>query len=130
MNSIELKINKIVQGFISLNEGIEWFDNCDVKLRESILQSLSYFLSQSHPTQEEVVNGIKLSGLKQTFTPFVLMMTRPFSEAIDKIKNLPPNEWEKAFILFISIFSIADKRRRETTCLNGCTHEWHNIEYL
>ena len=33
-----------------------------------------------------------------------------------QILKLPENEWEKSFILWISIFRVADKRRRETEC--------------
>ncbi len=63
-------------------------------------------------------------------TPCALLAKKPFNDAMKIIRSLPENEWEKSFILCIVILSIADKRRRETDCLNGCKHEWHNIENL
>ncbi len=130
MNQTDLQINKIAQGFVKLQDGIDWFNAFDVKSKKGILQSISYFLSQAHPTRNEVDDGIKLSGLKPSYTPCVLLAKKPFNDAMKIIGSLPENEWEKSFILWISILSIADKRRRETDCLNGCTHEWHNIENL
>jgi hypothetical protein len=130
MNKTELQINKIAQGFLTLKDGIDWFDASDPITKKDILQSLSAILTQSHPTADEVEKGINRSELKRTYTPCVLMAEKPFSEAVAKIRNLPDNEWRKTFILWISIFSIADKRRRKTECLDGCAHEWHNIENL
>ena len=125
MNQRDLQINKIAQGIIKLRDGINWFDACDLKAKREILQSLNYFLGQAHPSRNEVADGIKSS-----YTPCVLMAEKPFNEAMSIIRGLPENESKKSFILWISILSIADKRRRETDCLNGCTHEWHNIENL
>ena len=130
MNQTELQINKIAQGIIKFGDGINWFEVCDLKSKKEILQSLSYFLAQAHPSRKEVANGIKLSGLKPSYTPCVLMTEKPFNEALKIIRNLPENESKKSFILWLSILSIADKRRRETDCSNGCTHEWHNLENI
>jgi len=130
MNPIELQINKIAQGSIILEDGVEWFNACDLKSKKEILQSLSYFLIQSHPTRNEIEAGIKLSGLKSTYTPCALMNQKPVISAINKIRNLPENEWEKSFTLWVTILGISDKRRRETDCVNGCSHEWHNIKNL
>lgn len=123
----DLQINKIAQGVIDLRDGIYWFVGCELESKKEILQSLSWFLSQAHPTREEVSAGICLSRLKSTYTPCVIMMEKPFKEALGKILLLPENEWEKSFILWITILGVADKRRRETDCCNGCTHEWHNL---
>jgi len=130
MNQTDLQINKIAHGFVKLRDGIDWFNTFDLKSKKEILQSLSNFLSQAHPTRKEVDDGIKLSGLKPSYTPCALLAKKPFNDAMKIIRSLPENEWEKSFILCIAILSIADKRRRETDCLNGCSHEWHNIENL
>jgi len=130
MKQAELQINKIAQGFIEFNDGIKWFAACSLESKNEILLSLSVFLAQVHPAWEEIEAGIKSSGLKSTVTPCVLMIKKSFKDALAQILKLPENEWEKSFILWISIFRVADKRRRETECFNGCTHEWHNIESL
>lgn len=130
MKNTELHLNKIAQGFISIQNGIDWFDSFDLNEKKEILQSLSVILTQAHPTSDEIANGIEQSKLQTTFTPCVLMVQKPFKEAIAKIRNLPECEWEKSFVLWLSIFSIADRRRRETECSDGCAHEWHNIRNL
>ena len=130
MNETELQLNKIAQGLVRVEDGIDWFDASDLDTKRNVLQSLSVFLTQSHPTCDEVEKGITRSELKRTYTPCVLMVEKPFNEAVPKIRNLPENEWRIASVLWLSIFSVADKRRRETECLDGCTHEWHNIGNL
>ena len=128
MNETELKINKIAQGLISLGEGLAWYDESDSHSRNEIMKALDLCLFQSHPTQEDVEKGIKKSGLKATYSPCVLARKKPLNEARQKVLNLPEPDRRRGFILFLSIFSVADKRRRKTQCKDGCAHEWHNIE--
>jgi hypothetical protein len=130
MNDIEIQLNKIAQGIVSVQSGIDWFDTFDLNEKKVILHTLGYILTQSRPTIDEITNGIEKSKLKTTYTPCVLMLKKPFKEAIAIIQNLPENEGEKSFILWLSIFSIADKRRRNTVCSDGCYHEWHNLNNL
>ena len=85
---------------------------------------------QSHPTVDEITDGIIKSNLKPTYTPCVLLVKKPLKEAMAQIHNLPENELLKSFILLLSIFSIADKRRKETECSGGCNHQWHNLNNL
>jgi uncharacterized membrane protein YebE (DUF533 family) len=83
---------------------------------------------QSHPIKEEVDLAIESANLKSTFTPCILLKNAETPEqSFDKLISLPDNEQEKSFLLMLSLFAIADKRRRETVCLNECTHEWHHI---
>ena len=127
MNETEIKINKIAQGVISFDEGKAWFENSNRKDQQHILYNLNLFLQQVHPKPDEVLNGIHLSQLKKTYTPCVLISKKPFKEALNKILMLPQHEWKKAYILLMSVFIVADQRRRDTQCKNGCTHDWHNI---
>ena len=39
--------------------------------------------------------------------------------------SLPEPERDKAFRLFLALFSLADERRRKTECASGCSHWWH-----
>ena len=127
MNHIELHLNQIAQGHITIKKGIDWFNSHDLNEKKEIIQTLSEILTQAHPTNNEIENGIEISKLKPTYTPCVLMAEKQFNEAVATIRNLPENELGKTFELWISIFSIADKRRRNTECIGGCAHEWHNI---
>jgi len=130
MNEHQLQINEIVQGIIKLEAGLSWFSSKEEDEQRDIMRSFSSILLQSHPRLLEIEEGIVLSKLKPTFTPCVLVSKIPFPEACSKILGLPRSEREKAFVLWLSIFKVADTRRRNTECKNGCAHEWHNINGL
>jgi len=127
MRESELKINKLAQGLIPLEEGLEWYDISDAEYRENIMRALDLCVYQSHPTVEDIEEGIKLSGLKETYSPCVLVRKKHFNEARNKIIHMPELDQRRGFILLLSIFSVADERRRKTQCKGGCDHEWHNI---
>jgi hypothetical protein len=127
MDEKTIRINRLAQGLDSVDTGIEWFQSGAADEKQLILDTLAMCASQSHPRLNEIDEGIKLSGLKPTFTPCVLIKAKPFKEAIGKIRNLPENEWEKAFRLLLALFSIADSRRRRTDCKHGCSHPWHQL---
>ncbi|MGC4998814.1 DUF5958 family protein [Streptomyces sp. DT195] len=40
------------------------------------------------------------------------------------------NERRKAFKLLVAALSIADARRRERFCVDGCGHWWHSLSSL
>lgn len=127
MNDRELNINKIAQGILTLNEGLEWFDESTPEYRNKIMHSLDLCIYQSHPTTEDIEEGIKNSNLKETYSPCVLIRKKPFNEVRQKILKMPELDLRRGFILLLSVFGVADKRRRETHCKEGCTHDWHNI---
>ena len=130
MNEFELTINKISQSYISIEQGVEWFTNSSEEVQKDILSKLNLCLHQSHPYDSDIENGIITSGLKETFTPCVILRSNNFTSARHKTLNLPQNEWVKIFTLWIAIFCIADTRRRETECNGGCDHYWHNLDKL
>ncbi|VAW77752.1 hypothetical protein MNBD_GAMMA12-3207 [hydrothermal vent metagenome] len=127
MNETELKINKLAQGLIPFEEGLAWYDESDAEFRNKIMKVLDLCIYQSHPTNEDIEEGIKESGLKETYSPCVLVRKKPFNDVRQKVLNMPEPDLRRSFILFLSIFGAADKHRRETLCKGGCTHEWHNI---
>ena len=130
MNYREIKINRIAQGIISFEEGFLWFESANKYYQQKILQDLNVFLQHTHPRPNEIETGIQLSGLKTTYTPCVLILKKPIKDALAKIMLLPQDEWKKAFILLMSIFGVADLRRRNTQCKDGCSHAWHDLASL
>lgn len=90
---------------------------------------MGLFLEQSHPDQHLIDDSLNKVPLKQTTTPIVLFKTHPYKkEAVAKVCELPDNEIEESFVTLVILLKHADKRRRETFCKNGCSHEWHNID--
>lgn len=128
MNERKLKINQIAQSQISLAEGLEWFDGATPDFRVEIMRSLDLCIFQSHPAIDDIEEGIWKSGLKESYSPCVLIRKKPFNQVRQKILGMPEVDLRRSFILLISVFSVADLRRRETQCKGGCTHDWHNIE--
>ncbi|WP_353376630.1 DUF5958 family protein [Microbulbifer sp. NBRC 101763] len=130
MERYEVTINRIAQGEIPIEEGIEWFKALPEEEQHKALRGMNLCIHQSHPREPEIEEGIKLSGLKETYTPCVIMRKNTFNSARAKVLALPSHEWLKAFRLWLAIFTIADSRRRSTDCQAGCDHWWHNLEML
>jgi hypothetical protein len=125
----EIIINKISQDKIGFDDGLAWFDKLDLVNQKEIIQKLIYFIQQSHPDKESIDLGLEIAPIKKTMTPVILLKTQEhYNLALNKIADLPDSEIRKSFIVLISVFKIADKRRGDIWCKNGCTHDWHNIE--
>jgi hypothetical protein len=128
LSSTELQLNRIAQGLLPISEGIAWFDALAQDEQEAVLRTLAYITSQSHPLANEVEPAMAQAGLKSTFTPCVVVLKAPLPEkGCQRLPGLPRDEWLKSFRLMIALFALADRRRRETSCRNGCTHDWHNL---
>lgn len=127
MDTISLTINRAAQNLMPFEETQAWFALLGVNEQRKVLDRLRYFVIQSHPTKEEAAQAIQQSGLRKTFTPCVLIMRFEMVEALGRIVQLPADEQAKSFRLLLKVFAIADERRRLTQCVNGCTHEWHNL---
>ncbi len=128
MSEIELKINEIAQGFLTGEQGKLWFNSLKNKEKSEALSSLSKFITQSHPTNEEVRKAIVMSGLNPNFTPCVLINKFDLSDALYKINLLPDIEIDKSWCLLMSLFTISDSRRRRLSCGKRCRDWWHNLK--
>ncbi len=133
MHPFDLVINKAAQGIITKEEAIEWFRSLSPEDQSRAVNHVWYCTTQASPGRMEIDAAIVDSGLKRTYTPCVLLKRaeekgETLRSALSKIRSLEPDyDRERAFILLLSLFTIADKRRRETRCANGCSHEWHHI---
>ena len=130
MNECEISINKIAQGLIPLEQGMEWFQSSDDETRAEIMKALDLCIYQSHPSKEDIEKGIVLSGLKTTYSPCVLIRVKPFNEVRRKVLRMSGIDQIRSFKLFVNVFSVAGARRRKEQCENGCTHDWHNLQKL
>lgn len=125
MNDIENILNQSAQGLISNEDAVAWFMDLNAQTKTDVLRKLQYFSLQAGANSEDAEQAILDSKLKSTFTPCVLLKTKEIREAVSKTVILPEAESDKSFKLLLALFSIADTRRRKTTCVNGCSHEWH-----
>jgi len=120
-------VNRFAQGMISENELLAWYDRLDTAGKRELFSALRAAVHQSHPRPHEVQQGIQRARLKPTFTPCVLLLRFPFGIAVAKILQLPEDEWRKSLRALAHIFALADERRRTTSCVGECLHEWHHL---
>ncbi|WP_331737521.1 DUF5958 family protein (plasmid) [Streptomyces sp. NBC_00984] len=72
--------------------------------------------------------GIRRAGLRPTHTSAVLITRGRINDQLGKIASLTPrDERRKAFRLLVAVLAIADGRRREHYCSDGCGHWWHRL---
>ena len=120
-------INRFAQEKVTLEQILVWFENLDSEEKTKAISRTKLCLEQAHPNKEVIEKGIEMIPLKPTATPVVLLKTKGFKIALNKIVLLPKDENKKVFITLISIFKLADTVRREIWCKDGCSHEWHNL---
>jgi hypothetical protein len=122
-------LNRVAQGRLPFTEAVRWFDLLPETEQPGWLKTIALMAHQTHPRREEIDPAIALADLKPTFTPCVMLRTPEQPErALDRIAVLPADERQKAFRLMFALYCIADTRRRQTQCKNGCSHEWHNFD--
>ena len=121
----EITINQIQQELISQEDAKNWFLSFPTAGQQDILQRLSYMTIQAGAREEDVSLAITKSKLRATYTPCVLLSKGRLKEQMAKILKLPDSESIKTFFLLISLLAIADARRYDKYCQDGCSHWWH-----
>ncbi|MET8330800.1 DUF5958 family protein [Streptomyces sp. NPDC005181] len=77
-------------------------------------------------TERDVILNELAQELRPTHTPAVLITRGRIDQQLGKIACLtPPDERRKEFRLLIAILAIADERRRERFCSDGCSTRWN-----
>lgn len=107
----EILVNKFGQGLVAIEQLTEEFKLVEVFKKREFLNSLLYLIMQSKPKEEDIEPAIISSGLKSTYTPCVLLRKGLANHNLEKLVNLPENELMKSFMLLLSLFKIAYKRR-------------------
>ncbi|MEV4742515.1 DUF5958 family protein [Streptomyces sp. NPDC049555] len=121
-------LGRVAQGLRPISQGIAWFNGLNPVAQAKILRHLAQYCIQARPAAEDRTEGIRRAGLRTTHTPAVLITRGRIDQQLGKIACLTPlDERRKAFRLLIAILAIADQRRRERICLDGCSHWWHKL---
>jgi hypothetical protein len=122
-------LNRVAQGRLPFADAVRWFESLPESEHPGWLKTIALMCHQSHPLHEEIDRAITLAQLKPTFTPCVMIRTGEMPEhVLNRVADLPADERQKAFRLMFALYCIADTRRRQTQCKNGCSHEWHNFD--
>ncbi|MQY10233.1 hypothetical protein SRB5_03400 [Streptomyces sp. RB5] len=120
----ELVVNEVAQGLRSLDDGVAWFSGLAPEQRREALQEVAGYAMQAHITAADGRAGVARAAVKPTVNPAVMICMDPPRYGF---ANLPAAEHVRAFRVLVSVFTVADTRRRETYCKGTCTHSWHNL---
>ncbi|MEU7648759.1 DUF5958 family protein [Streptomyces huasconensis] len=121
-------LNELAQGLRPMPQGIEWFEGLSTEDRSNTLRLLSQFCIQARATAEDAPESIRRAGLRATHTPAVLITRGRIDQQLGKIAALTPHDERlKSFRLLIAVLAVADERRRERFCSDGCGHAWHHL---
>ncbi|MFF5615765.1 DUF5958 family protein [Streptomyces albidoflavus] len=128
MKERDVLLNELAQGLRPMSQGIDWFDSLGQEEQSEVLLSLRHHCVQARAVAEDAQESIRRAGLRLTHTPAVLISRGRIDEQLGKIAGLTPHdERRKAFRLLIAVLTIADVRRREGFCSDGCSHWWHRL---
>ncbi|MDG4859025.1 DUF5958 family protein [Streptomyces sp. T-3] len=128
MNERAVMLNELAQGLRPMSQGIEWFEKLSGDVQAAVLRDLVHFCLQARATSEDGLASIHRAGIRPTHTPAVLITRGRVDEQLRKIASLTPqDERVKAFRLLVALLAVADERRRERFCADGCSHSWHQL---
>ncbi|MGW6690692.1 DUF5958 family protein [Streptomyces sp. NPDC054961] len=104
-----------------------WFTSLSPARRQEVLHEAGLYAMQVHITAVDGRAGVARSGVKPTANPSVMICMDPPRYGF---AHLPADEHVKAFRVLVSVFAVADTRRRETYCKGACGHTWHHLQTL
>lgn len=127
MDERTVTLNELAQGLRPISQGVEWFEALPTQDQFEVLRDLGGHCVQARATVEDGPESVRLAGIRPTHTPAVLITRGRLAGQLTKIINLPQDERAKPFRLLVALLGVADKRRRERFCVDGCTHAWHQL---
>ncbi|MCX4851848.1 DUF5958 family protein [Streptomyces sp. NBC_00893] len=128
MTERDVMLNELAQGIRLMSEGIAWFDALDPEEQSNALLFLRHRCVQARAVAEDGAEGIRRAGLRPTYTPAVLITRGRINDQLVRIASLTPRDGrQKAFRLLVAVLAIADGRRREHYCSDGCGHWWRRL---
>ncbi|MGY0460407.1 DUF5958 family protein [Kitasatospora sp. cg17-2] len=123
-SATERVVNEVAQGLRTLESGTAWFSLLSQEERRAVLREVAGYAMQAHITAADGSAGVARSGVKPTANASVMICMDPPRYGF---AALPAEEHVKAFRVLVSVFAVADTRRRQTSCQGGCGHSWHNL---
>lgn len=120
----ERVVNEIAQGLRTLDAGVSWFSGLTPTRQQMVLQEVAGYATQARITAADARAGMAQSGVKPTANPSVMICMDPPRYGF---AGLPSGEYVNAFRVLVSVFAVADTRRRERYCKGACGHAWHNL---
>ena len=107
----EIEVNQFGQGLIGHDFLLLKFTPLDVKRKRELLVDMEWLILQSKVQESDIEPSIKLSDLKPTYTPCVMIRKGLDSGNLRKIIGLPEDELWKVYQLFLYLFKAGYERR-------------------
>lgn len=120
-----VRLNQYAQSIMPLDQARAWFETLGGEERLAVLQQLAVLAQEARAVAGDIPEALQRSTVKKTATPWVLVMAGPLRAQIAKVVHLPAAEQPKSFLVLLSLFAVADARRRRDECAQGCKHWWH-----
>lgn len=127
MDERTVMLNELALGLRPIGQGVEWFEALPGQDQSEVLRDLGGHCIQGRATVEDGPESVRIAGIRPIHTPAVLITRGQLVGQLTKIINLPQDERVKAFRLLVALLGVADQRRRERFCADGCTHAWHQL---
>lgn len=121
MSPNEIIINQIAQDKLSIDEGVEWFNELNEMNQTEVISLVHFYVKQSYPNKELL--ELAISQIPTTSRIQLNFLKKTYLKIPESLFSKP----EKLFISLITIFKISDTYRRDKWCKNGCKHKWHNL---
>ena len=128
MNSqteLDIFLNQAAQGICDPSSLVVTFAAFSEDEKRSALRRANLLAGQAGARDSDVPEAVIRSGVWPTRTAAVLLAKGRLDLQLAKISTLPAAELHDALKLAIALLAIADRRRRERHCAQGCTHWWH-----
>lgn len=122
---LELAVNQAAQQCAGRDE--EWFKGLSEVERACALNALVLAVHQAHPLEDERASAVAERPDTHEDAVRAPAVTTPAHgrRPQDCGAARPNRQQRQAFSLLLTLFRIADARRRAGQCANGCSHWWH-----
>ncbi len=107
-----------------MDDGVAWFSGLSPAGQQEVLQQLGGYAMQAHITTADGRVGLARSGVKPPPHPSAMICMDPPRYGFS---GLPADEHINAFRVLVSVFAVADTRRRQTHCKGTCGQPWHDL---
>lgn len=125
MNDIQKFIYNLSNETMTNKQAVQYFSSMPVVEQISSLRLISLVTYQNKPQLFEELKTQTGCGLNEDNKVLRCYKKLGFNQFRHQLDKMPQKYYLEAFIIFLSIFQITDKRCKHSLCANGCNHWWH-----
>ena len=119
-----LYLNQVAQGVHSMDDLVSLIREHGADAGRDVVWRISFMADQAGATAEDASPAIANAGINSDFSPSWLPSGGPFRIPIDTSK-IADDQIASELRFLISLYTIADNRRRVECGAPNCQHWWH-----